>query len=228
VISVNRPKHFKFGTVGRILPNVEVKIAEDGEILTKGPCVMKGYYKNEAATQEAIRDGWFHTGDIGCFDEEGFLKITDRKKDIIVTSGGKNISPQNIENLILGDKLFLQVIVVGDQRNYLVALIVPNQAEVLRYADAVHLSHLPLRELLKHPQIYEWVESRLKERTKDLAPYEQIKYFALFDHELTLAAGELTPTLKVKRKVVMEKYRDLIENLYRKGAERVPSPSIKT
>lgn len=217
VVSVNSMENFRFGTVGHPLPNVEVKIAEDGEILTRGPCVMKGYYKNEAATQEVMKEGWFHTGDIGTIDSEGFLKITDRKKDLIKTSGGKNISPQNIEGLVLGDKLFSQIVVLGDKRNYLVALIVPNQSELEGHARTVGLGHLSWPDLLKHSEITPWIEGRLREKIKDLAPYEQIKYFALLPQELTQEAGELTPTLKVKRKVVMEKYRELIEGLYQKG-----------
>ncbi len=216
VISVNSTNHFRFGTVGQPLSNVEVKIADDGEILTRGPCVMKGYYQNPAATSEAMKDGWFHTGDIGLIDSEGFLKITDRKKDIIVTSGGKNISPQNIEGLVLGDKLFSQMVVIGDKKNYLVALVTPNRAEVETYARQIGLN-LPWERLLEHPAIYEWMDGRLKSRTRDLAAYEQIKYFALLPKEMTQESGELTPTLKVKRKVVMEKYSTLIETLYRKG-----------
>jgi long-chain acyl-CoA synthetase len=186
---------------------------------------MKGYYQNEQATREAIRDGWFYTGDIGEIDSDGFLKITDRKKDIIVTSGGKNISPQNIENLILQDKLFSQIVVVGDRRNYLVALIVPNEAEVRPYAASRNLGHLSWTELLNHPVIYEWIESRLASRTAGLATYEQIKYFTLLGHELTLAAGEMTPTMKIKRKLVMEKYKNLIEAMYLKGEEKKRTPA---
>ena len=216
VISVNSEKSFCFGTVGRPLPNAEVKIAEDGEILTRGPCVMLGYYQNEAATAEVMKDGWFHTGDIGAFDAGGFLKITDRKKDIIVTSGGKNISPQNIENLILGDKLFSQAVVLGDRRHYLVALLAPDRAEVERYARQAGLDGLAWEEILSHPRVYQWAEERLRERTKELAAYEQIKYFAFLPKELSQENGELTPTLKIRRKVVMEKYRDTIERLYQK------------
>ena len=218
VIAVNSPDAFKFGTVGQPLPNVEVKIADDGEILTRGPCVMKGYYQNEKATQEAMEGGWFHTGDIGVLDEEGFLKITDRKKDIIATSGGKKVSPQNIENLLLADPFFSQVVLIGDKRNYLVALIVPNASELKRHAREVGLENLSWPELLKDPSISAWVESRIWEKTKDLAPYEQIKCFALLGEELTQEKGDLTPTLKVRRKIVMEKYAGLIEELYRKGS----------
>lgn len=218
VIAVNALNALKFGTVGKPLPGVEVRIAEDGEILTRSDCVMQGYYRNPEATAQVIdSDGWFHTGDIGEIDADGFLRITDRKKDIIVTSGGKNISPQNIENEVLSDKLFTQIVVIGDKRNYLVALIVPNRADVEKYADENGILNKDWPQLLKDPRIYGWIESRLKERLADFARYEQIKYFALLPEELTQAAGELTPTLKVKRKVVSQKYSHLIDELYRKG-----------
>ena len=224
VIAVNSPEAFSFGTVGKPLVNVEVKIAEDGEILTRGPHVMQGYYQNPEATAAVLKDGWFYTGDIGTLDNRGFLKITDRKKDIIKTSGGKMISPQNIENTVLGDPLFSQIVVLGDKRNYLVALIVPNAAEVSRCAAEKGLEGKPLAELLKHPDILSMIEARFRNKTKDLASFEQVKYYALLDHELTQSAGELTPTLKVKRKVVEEKYREIIEALYQKGAVSSSGP----
>lgn len=222
VIAVNAPEALKFGTVGRPLPNVEVKIADDGEILTRGPCVMKGYYGNEPATREALGDGWFHTGDIGEIDSEGFLKITDRKKDIIVTSGGKNISPQNIENLILSDPLFVNAVVIGDRRNYLVALVALNRAAAEAEALKLALPAKDWAELSKSPEFYRVIEDRIRERTRDLSRYEQIKYFSFLEKELSQEAGELTPTLKVKRKVVMEKYRSQIEELYRRGQTHTP------
>lgn len=218
VIAVNSPEHFKFGTVGRPIPTAQVKIAGDGEILTKGPCVMKGYYNNEEATQEVMKDGWFYTGDIGSLDEEGFLKITDRKKDVIKTSGGKMVSAQNIENRLLSDKLFSQVVIIGDKRPYLVALIVPNRTEVERTASEKGILSDSWGSLLKHPEIEAWVESRLKAKTQDLANFQQIKHFALLENEFTLLSGDLTPTLKIKRRVVQEKYKDLVDQLYKKGA----------
>ncbi len=225
VIAVNSPRQFKFGTVGKPLQNAQVKISEDGEILTKGPCVMKGYYQNPEATQEAIRDGWFFTGDIGKLDDEGYLIITDRKKDLIVTSGGKNIAPQNIENLIMGDTLFQQVVIVGDRRPYLVALIYPSKHEVERFAEEAGIAEKDWPRLLKHEQVKQWAEKRLRERMKDLASYEQIKYFDFLENEMTQAAGELTPTLKVKRKVVFEKYRGQIDALYQAGNQRKTNPA---
>lgn len=217
VISVNRPERFKFGTVGPLLPGVEVRIAEDREILTRGPHVMKGYFKNDEATREAVRDGWFYTGDLGEIDPEGFLKITGRKKDLIITAGGKNISPQNIENEILGDPFFSQAVVLGDQRPYLVALLVPNRPELENWARGQGLETPSWESLLSNETAVRMLENRLQERMKDFAPYEQIKYFHLLPKELSQDAGELTPTLKIKRRVIMEKYAQTIEALYRKG-----------
>lgn len=223
VISVNAVDHFKFGTVGRPIPGVQVKIAEDGEILTKGPCVMKGYYKNEGATREVLKDGWFYTGDIGKFDEQGFLKITDRKKDIIKTSGGKMVSAQNIENQLLADKLFSQIVIVGDKRPYLVALIVPNRLEVEHYAKEKGIQASSWAELLKHPDIESWVDGRIREKIKNQPSFEQIKYFTLLENEFSQAAGDLTPTLKIKRRHIQEKFKDTIDELYKKGNAYVPS-----
>ena len=217
VISVNRPKRFKFGTVGIPLNNVEVRIASDGEILTRGPHVMKGYFKNEEATREAVREGWFQTGDIGEIDPEGFLRITDRKKDLIITAGGKNISPQNIEGEILKDSLFSQVVAIGDRKPYLVAIIVPNRSQLEHLADAEGIERGSWEGLLQNKRVLELISQRLQERLKDFAPYEQIKHFQLLPKELSQEDGELTPTLKIKRRMVMERYASLIETLYERG-----------
>jgi long-chain acyl-CoA synthetase len=219
VIAVNQVDQLAFGTVGKPLPNVEVMIAEDGEILTRSDSVMMGYYQNDAATKEVIdSQGWFHTGDIGILDAKGFLKITDRKKDIIVTSGGKNISPQNIENKVLSDILFTQIVLVGDKRNYLVALIVPNKNELQRFAESdAELQSLDWQELIKHPKVYHFIGQRLELKTKELSRYEQIKYFMILAEELTQERGELTQTLKIKRKVIMERYKNQIDQLYARG-----------
>ncbi len=220
VIAVNTEKEFRFGTVGKPLKNVGVRIAEDGEILTSGPCVMLGYYKNPLATSECIHDGWFHTGDIGVLDQDGYLHITDRKKDIIATSGGKKISPANVESAILGDPLFAQAVVVGDKRNYLTALIVPNRQELIKKAEELGVPAAPWEALLKNADICEWAGTRLRARMAPLAPYEQVKYFRFLPAEMTLQSGELTPTLKVKRKVVIEKYQFLIDEMYQSGTLR--------
>lgn len=219
VITVNTETAHRFGTVGKVLSNVEVKITEEGEIATRGPCVMKGYYENPEATLEAIPDGWFRTGDIGEFSSDGYLKITDRKKDIIVTSGGKKVPPQNIEGALLCNPAFSQAIVLGDKRNYLVALIVPSKSELLKFAQTSNLSGLGWQDLLKHPSVYGWYREKIDQSTKDFASYEKIKYFALLPQELSMESGELTPTLKIKRKVVMEKYGEIIDGLYKLGQD---------
>ncbi len=219
VIAVNALDDFKFGTVGKPIAGVRVKIAEDGEILTSGSCVMKGYYKNPHATEACIKDGWFHTGDIGHFDDEGFLHITDRKKDIIVTAGGKNVSPLNIEGRILADTLFLQAIVLGDKRPYLCALLIPEKQAVLRYAQEKGLAEIPYEKLLSHAEIRAWVRARLDLCMEGLANFETVKAFMLLPQEFTLGAGEMTPTLKIKRRVVMKEYQAAIDELYRKHDE---------
>jgi long-chain acyl-CoA synthetase len=216
VIAVNAVNDLKFGTVGKPIAGIQVKIAEDGEILTSGPCVMKGYYENPRATAECLKDGWFHTGDIGRFDEDGFLHITDRKKDIIVTAGGKNVSPQNIEGRILTDPLFVQAIVLGDKRPYLCALLVPERQEVLHYAQEKRIGDIPYEKLLEHHEICRWIRERLDLKMEGLAGFETVKAFILLPQEFTLSAGEMTPTLKVKRRVIMKEYQRAIDELYRK------------
>lgn len=215
VISVNRPKRFKFGTVGFPLENVEVKIAEDGEILARGPNVMKGYYKNEAATKEAIDpEGWFHTGDIGLFDEEGFLVITDRKKDIIVTAGGKNVAPQYIEGQLTNSRFIEQAVVIGDKRKFCSALIVPALEPLQKFAQEKGIAYSSTSQLLEHPEVIKLYEQEVAAVNKNLASYESIKKFALIEQPFTIESGELTPTLKIKRRVVEQKYADIIEKLY--------------
>lgn len=216
VIAVNAVDDFKFGSVGKPIPGIRVKIAPDGEILTAGSCVMKGYYKNEKATLEFLRDGWFHTGDIGYFDHEGFLHITDRKKDIIITAGGKNVSPQNIEARMLADALFVQAVVLGDRRPYLCALIVPNKDEILRHARDKHLANCSYEELLKHPMIHGWVGARIQARMEGLASFETVKAFILLGREFSTTSGHMTQTQKIKRRVVMKEYQLAIDELYRK------------
>lgn len=207
----------KFGYVGKPLPQVEVKIASDGEILIKGPNVFKGYFKNEEATKEAIKDGWLHSGDIGEFDKEGFLKITDRKKDLIITSGGKNISPQNIENHIKTNKYISQVMVYGDQKPYLVALITLNEKEVYEYAKEKGIKYNDFVSIVKSKEIEEMVEKIIKEKNQDLAKFETIKKFKILPGDFSQETGELTPTLKVKRKFTTAKYKDIIEEMYREN-----------
>ena len=211
--TLNRPEAFRFGTVGKPLAGVEVHIADDGEILLRGDNVFQGYYRNPEATSEAIVDGWFHTGDIGEFDADGFLRITDRKKDLIVTSGGKNIAPQNIENLMKTSPIISQIMVHGDKRNYLVALLTLDPDEVRGYAEHKDIDETEHELLCRHPVILARVERELAERNKDLASYETIKKFAIIEQEFEVGE-ELTPSLKVKRKVVTAKYQDLLDGLY--------------
>ena len=215
VIAANRHDRIKFGTVGPPLEGVEVRIADDGEILTRSPSVMQGYYHNEEATREVVdAEGWLHTGDVGFLDEEGFLTITDRKKDIIVTSGGKNVAPQYIENLLVTDKYIAQAMVYGDRRNYLTALVVPDFAAL---AEAVRSLGVPGRgpaDWIADPRIRDFLMERVRVRSRDLARFEQVKKIALLDREWTAEAGELTPTLKVRRKTVTRKYLPMLEALY--------------
>jgi len=215
VIAVNTEEKFRFGTVGPVIPGVEVKIADDGEILTRGPHVMKGYYKNKEATAETIdKDNWLHTGDIGLIDDDGLLRITDRKKNILVTSGGKNVTPATIENLLITSPYIDQVMVIGDKRNYLAALIVPGFDALKKYAEANNISYSNIEELVGNEEINKIVNADIQKLTGELARFEQIKKFTLLPAEFTIEAGELTPTLKVKRKVVSKKYAETIEKMY--------------
>jgi long-chain acyl-CoA synthetase len=178
---------------------------------------MKGYFKNEEATREAIdEEGWLHTGDIGLMDEDGYITITDRKKDLIVTSGGKNVAPQYIENRLITDKFISQVMVYGDQRKYLTALVVPDfDALESDWKAREGVSYSP-NELARDPKVYDFMMSRIEEKLADLASFEQIKKFALLDHEFSQEEEELTPTLKVRRKIITHKYFDLLDGLYEK------------
>ncbi|HET7747227.1 MAG TPA: long-chain fatty acid--CoA ligase [Vicinamibacteria bacterium] len=215
VIAVNRPERPRPGTVGPPLDGVEVRIAEDGEILTRGPHVMKGYYNKPEATREAIdAEGWFHTGDIGHLDESGRLVITDRKKDIIVTSGGKNIAPQPIENRLKSSPFIAEVVMIGNRRNFPSALVVPNFPNLEAWARGKGLAAASREELVRHPEVVDHYEKTVQELTRDLASFERIKKIALLPSEFTQDTGELTATLKVKRRVVEEKYKQIIDRLY--------------
>jgi long-chain acyl-CoA synthetase len=215
VITCNRPGAVRPGTVGLPLEHVEVKIAADGEILTRGPHVMKGYFKKPEATAEAIAaDGWFHTGDIGHVDADGFLVITDRKKDIIVTSGGKNIAPQPIENRLKANKFFTEVVMIGNKRNFAAALVVPNFEALEAWARGKGIAAGSREELVARPEVAAHYLALVGELTTDLAQFEKIKKVALLPREFTQDGGELTPTLKVKRRVIEERYRSVIDGLY--------------
>lgn len=215
VIAVNLLNHFKFGTVGPLLPGVEVKIAEDGEILSRGDHIMVGYYKKEAETKEAIdEDGWFHTGDIGLIDEDGFLKITDRKKNIIVTSGGKNIAPQPIENKMVTSTYIEQAVVIGDKRKFCTAAIAASEETVSKWAQENNISFSDYADLVSKKEVKELIRQEIDRLSGDLARYETIKDFILVPKPFTIESGELTPSLKVKRNVVEKNYAAEIEKMY--------------
>lgn len=215
IMTFNRPWFIKPGTVGHSIPETEIKIADDGEILIRGPQVMAGYYKNEEATKEAILpDGFFRTGDIGIIDEDGFLKITGRIKDIIVTAGGKNISPQNIENSLKESPFIEQVGVIGDRRKYLSALVVPAFPELEAWAKQNGISFNTREELVENEAVKKLFRDEIDRLTAHYARVEQIRKFTLLTTEWTQESGELTPTQKVKRRVVSEKYAKEIEAMY--------------
>jgi len=214
VISANTFDHLKFGSVGQAVPGVEVKIAEDGEILTRGPHVMQGYYKMEAETAEALQEGWFYTGDIGYLDEQGFLVITDRKKDIIVTAGGKNVAPQAIENVLKIHPFIEGAVVIGDKRKFISALIVPNFDKLSKYAKSKDISFVDNADLISKTEIVQYFEQEIDKATPDLASYEKVKKVVLLDRDFELEKGEVTPSLKIKRNIVEDKYRERIDSLY--------------
>jgi len=215
VLTVNQPGAVKFGTVGKPIPEVEIKIAPDGEILARGPNVMKGYYKRESETREVFEGGWFHTGDIGYLDEDGFLVITDRKKDLIVTSGGKNVAPQPIENLLKTSPYISTVVVIGDRRRFISALVVPNFEKLEELARNLGIQYADRKELVGKEEIIKFIQSEIDRATSGLASYERIKKIALLDRDLEIEKGEITPTLKVRRAAVENRYRELIDRLYR-------------
>ena len=214
VIAVNTFENFKFGTVGKPVSGVEVRIADDGEIIARGPNVMVGYYKKPDLTKEVLRDDWFHTGDIGLIDDDGFLVITDRKKDIIVTAGGKNVAPQPIENLFKTNKYIAEVVVVGNNRKFVSAIIVPNFENLTAFATAAGIPNGSEEELVQNPQVIKKYQDELALMSEHLAGYERIKKFILLPHDFTIEDGELTPTLKVKRSIVEKKFAKQIDALY--------------
>lgn len=214
IICVNTPQAFRIGTVGRPVPGVEVMIAPDGEILTRGPHVMKGYYNKPDATAEAIdRDGWFHTGDIGELDD-GFLRITDRKKDLIKTAGGKYVAPQPIENAVKTNKYVSQAVVIGDKRKFPSILVVPNWDTLEKWAGRHDIIWTDRSQLLQMPTIHAKMEKEVKKAFVGLASFETPKKVALLEHDFSIERGELTPTLKVKRRVIEKTYAAVIDQLY--------------
>jgi long-chain acyl-CoA synthetase len=213
VATYSTPENHRFGSVGRPLPGCEIKIADDGEILIKGANIFRGYYKNDDASFGAVVDGWLHTGDLGSIDEDGYVYITGRKKDIIITAGGKNLTPANIENDLKQSRWVSQAMMHGDRRPYPVVLITLDQEEIVQFAreqglpeDVVSLSQAPAVEQL--------IQAELDRVNAKYAKVEQVKRFVILDHDLSQETGELTPTLKVKRNVVNEKYSALFDSLY--------------
>jgi long-chain acyl-CoA synthetase len=215
VTNVNTEDHFRIGTVGKTVPGTEIRIAEDGEILVRGPQVMKGYWNRPEDTAQAIdADGWFYTGDIGELDEDGFLRITDRKKDLIVTAGGKNVAPQPIENRLKANPFVEQAVLIGDRRKFISVLVVPAFSRLEAWAREQGITWGDRRDLLSNPAVQRHMEGEVKRELKGLASFETPKKVALLEDEFSIGNGALTPTLKVKRKVVQERFRDIIEELY--------------
>ena len=215
-LTFNRIDHFKFGSVGQAQPGVEIKIAPDGEILARGGNIAQGYFKKPESTAEVfLADGWFATGDIGRIDEDGFLFITDRKKDLIVTAGGMNIAPQNIENLLKGDPFISQALVYGDKRPYPVALITLDPEELAKFAREQSIVDTDPASLVKNPRVVERVSRIVESRNAELQSYAKVKKFLILPGDFTVENGLLTPTLKVKRRVITDKNRELLDSLYR-------------
>ena len=212
--TINRPDRFKFGTVGVPIEGVGIRIAPDGEILIQGRNLMTGYYNNPAATAEAIVDGWFHSGDIGEMDADGFLRITDRKKDIIVTAGGKNVAPQNLESHVKSSPFLSQVMVYGDRRKFLSALVTLDDEAIRNWAADRGIGYTSAEELTQNAEVYKLVEGIIAEKNRTLASYETIKKFAILERDLTVESGDLTPSLKMRRKEVTRKYQDLLDSFY--------------
>ncbi|MBN1574090.1 MAG: AMP-binding protein [Deltaproteobacteria bacterium] len=212
--TIHQGDNIKLGTVGQPLPGVEIKIAEDGEILVKGGNVFKGYFKNKEATAETLIKGWLHTGDVGVMDDEGFLTITDRKKDILITSGGKNIAPQFIENKLKMSPYINDAVVIGEKRKYLTALILIDEENVTKYAQDNRIPFTTYASLSRNPEIVKLIDGEVEKVNDELARVESIKKFTILDKRLDQEDGELTPTMKVKRKQINEMYKDIIESMY--------------
>jgi long-chain acyl-CoA synthetase len=218
LLSLNTFEHVRLGTVGKPGPGIDIKIAADGEILARGPNIMKGYYKKEAETREVFEGGWFHTGDIGHFDPDGFLVITDRKKDLIITAGGKNIAPQPIENLLKKSPYITSGVVIGDRKRFIAALIVPNFEKLQEYSQAQGITFSSLDDLCRDRRIIGFLKAEVDRATPHLASYERIKKIAILPRDFEIERGEMTPSLKVRRANVTTAYQALIDAMYREDA----------
>jgi long-chain acyl-CoA synthetase len=206
---------YKVGTVGRAMPGTEVRIAEDGEIVVKHPGIFKGYYKDEEQTKEVLADGWMHTGDVGVIDDEGYLKLTDRKKDLIITAGGKNVAPQYLENLLKCSPYINDSVVIGDGRKYLTALIVIDEENVTKYAQDKKVQYTTYATMTRAAEVISLIGEEINKVNKQVSRVENIRKFKIIDKKLYTEDGEVTPTMKVKRKSINIQYGDLIEEMYR-------------
>jgi long-chain acyl-CoA synthetase len=213
-LACNKPNNFRRGTVGEVLPGIDLKIAEDGEILVKGPSIFAGYYRDENATREAFKDGYFCTGDIGALDKDGYLRILDRKKDLIITAGGKHVAPQFLENIFVGERLISRVFVYGDRRKYISALITLNPEGLEIFAKANQIEHSCVDELIHHPGVEQEIARIVQEKNDRLATFEQIKRYSILDEDFSIENNELTPTLKMRRKVIVDRYKAKLDGLY--------------
>ncbi len=219
LLSINTFEAIRMGTVGKPATGIDIRIAPDGEILARGPNIMKGYYKKEAETREVLEGGWFHTGDIGQFDADGFLVITDRKKDLIVTSGGKNVAPQPIENLIKSSPYISNAVVIGDRRRFVAALVVPEFEKLEAYAKAQGIAFSTVEDLCRDRRIVDFLKAEVDRATPLLASYERVKKIAVLPRDFDIERGEITPSLKVRRANVTAEYQSAIDALYREDAE---------
>ena len=217
ITHISDEEHFKLGTVGRSLPESEVKIAEDGEILIRHGGIFQGYFKEPEATAQAMEGGWFHTGDVGEVDEEGYLKITDRKKDLIITAGGKNVAPQYIENLLKYSPYITDAVVIGDKRKFITALIVIDEENVVKYAQDHKVQYTTFASLTRTEEVIKLITDEVNKVNKQIARVENIRKLRLLDKKLYTEDGEVTPTMKVKRKAIAEQYKDIIEEMYKGG-----------
>ncbi|HSR12553.1 MAG TPA: AMP-binding protein [Thermodesulfobacteriota bacterium] len=217
ITHISDETHFKLGTVGRSLPDSEVRIAEDGEILIRHGGIFQGYFKEKEATAAALEGGWFHTGDVGEVDAEGYLKITDRKKDLIITAGGKNVAPQYIENLLKFSPYITDAVVIGDRRKYITALIVIDEENVVKYAQDHKVQYTTFASLTRTEEVNRLISGEVQKVNSQIARVENIRKFRLLDKKLYTEDGEVTPTMKVKRKAIAEQYQNIIEEMYRDG-----------